>query len=65
MSLGQKPSDEPGRWDAAGTGHGQMTAISLVDKEVHIDGALVAAADIGSSNGVIHGIDKVNMPAAI
>jgi uncharacterized surface protein with fasciclin (FAS1) repeats len=61
--TGQKSIAELGRWDAARTVHGQMTAISLVDKEVHIDGALVTAADIGSSNGVIHGIDKVNMPA--
>jgi uncharacterized surface protein with fasciclin (FAS1) repeats len=61
--TGQKSIAELGRWDAARTMHGQMTAISLVDQEVHIDGALVTTADIGSSNGVIHAIDKVNMPA--
>ena len=27
-----------------------------------IDGAIVTSADIGSSNGVLHGIDKVNVP---
>jgi uncharacterized surface protein with fasciclin (FAS1) repeats len=42
-----------------------MTAITqAADKQVSIDGALVTAADIGSSNGVIHGIDKVNAPSA-
>jgi uncharacterized surface protein with fasciclin (FAS1) repeats len=56
---------ELGRWDAARTLHGQMTAITLAaDKQVSIDGALVTSADIGSSNGVIHGIDKVNVPGA-
>ena len=63
--TGQKSIAELGRWDAARTVQGQMTAITLApDQQVHIDGALVTAADIGSSNGVIHGIDKVNEPAA-
>jgi uncharacterized surface protein with fasciclin (FAS1) repeats len=63
--TGQKSMAELGRWDAARTVHGQMTAITqAADKQVSIDGALVTAADIGSSNGVIHGIDKVNAPSA-
>ena len=63
--TGQKSIAELGRWDAARTVQGQMTAITLApDQQVHIDGALVTAADIGSSNGVIHGIDKVNVPGA-
>jgi uncharacterized surface protein with fasciclin (FAS1) repeats len=63
--TGQKSMAELGRWDAARTLHGQMTAITLAaDKQVSIDGALVTSADIGSSNGVIHGIDKVNVPGA-
>jgi uncharacterized surface protein with fasciclin (FAS1) repeats len=42
-----------------------MTAITLAaDKQVSIDGALFTSADIGSSNGVILGIDKVNVPGA-
>jgi uncharacterized surface protein with fasciclin (FAS1) repeats len=60
--TGQKSMAELGRWDAARTVHGQMTAITLADNQVSIDGALVTAADIGSSNGVIHAIDKVNEP---
>jgi uncharacterized surface protein with fasciclin (FAS1) repeats len=62
--TGQKSIAELGRWDAARTVQGQMTAITLAPgQQVHIDGALVTVADIGSSNGVIHGIDKVNEPA--
>jgi len=29
---------------------------------VSFDGAQVTAADIDSSNGLIHGVDKVNIP---
>jgi uncharacterized surface protein with fasciclin (FAS1) repeats len=66
MLTGQKSIAELCRWDAARTMQGQMTSITLApDKQVHIDGALVTVADIGSSNGMIHGIDKVNEPAAI
>jgi uncharacterized surface protein with fasciclin (FAS1) repeats len=62
--TGQKSLAELAHWDAARTVHGQMTPITMAaDKQVHIDGALVTEADIGSSNGVIHGIDKVNVPA--
>ena len=64
--TGQKSLAELGRWDAARTVHGQMTRIRLaVDQQLSIDDALVTAGDIGSSNGVIHGIDKVNEPAAL
>ena len=64
--TGQKSLAELGNWDAARTVHGQMTAMRLTaDKQLSIDGALVTAGDIGSSNGVIHGIDKVNEPKAL
>ena len=62
--TGQKSQAELGRYDAARTVHGQMTAITLADQQLSIDGARVTAGDIGSSNGVIHGIDKVNIPGA-
>jgi uncharacterized surface protein with fasciclin (FAS1) repeats len=42
---------------------GQSAPITLMDGKVSIDGANVTVADIASSNGVIHGIDKVNIPA--
>jgi uncharacterized surface protein with fasciclin (FAS1) repeats len=60
---GQKSSADIGKWDSARTVHGQSAPIKLIDGKVSIDGANVTHADLGSSNGVIHGIDKVNMPA--
>lgn len=52
-------------WKTAPTIHGQSAAVKLIDDKVSIDGALVTSADIGSSNGVIHGIDKVNIPTKL
>jgi len=60
---GRKLVADVGKWDAARTVHGQPAPIKLTDGKVRIDGALVTSADIDSSNGVIHGIDKVNIPA--
>lgn len=62
---GHKLAADIGKWDSARTLHGQMAAIKMTDKQVSIDGAMVTTADIGSSNGVLHGIDKVNEPAAV
>ena len=59
---GRKSSADIGKWDAARTVNGQSAPIKMSDGKVSIDGAQVTSADIGSSNGVIHGIDKVNMP---
>lgn len=61
---GRKSSADIGKWESAKTVNGQAAPIKLVDDKVVIDGAQVTAADISSSNGVIHGIDKVNMPTA-
>jgi uncharacterized surface protein with fasciclin (FAS1) repeats len=60
---GRKLVADVGKWEAARTVHGQPAPIKLADGKVLIDGALVTSADIDSSNGVIHGIDKVNIPA--
>ena len=60
---GRKLVADVGKWEAARTVNGQSAPIKLADGKVLIDGALVTSADIGSSNGVIHGIDKVNIPA--
>jgi uncharacterized surface protein with fasciclin (FAS1) repeats len=59
---GRRLAEDIGKWEAAKTVHGQSAPIKLTDKKISIDGALVTSADIGSSNGVIHGIDKVNVP---
>lgn len=59
---GRKGTDEVGKWEKAMTVNGQSAPIKLSDGKVSIDGAKVTAADIASSNGMLHGIDKVNMP---
>jgi uncharacterized surface protein with fasciclin (FAS1) repeats len=61
--TGRKSAADVGKWEGARTINGQSAPIKMVNDKVTIDGASVTAADIASSNGVIHGIDKVNMPA--
>jgi len=60
---GQKSSADIGKWNSARMVQGQSAPITLTDGKVRIDGANVIVADVASSNGVIHGIDKVNIPA--
>ena len=59
---GRKSAADVSRWGAAKTLGGQSAPVSLANDTLSIDGARVTAADIDSSNGVIHGIDKVNIP---
>ena len=59
---GRRSSNDVGKWDNARTVNGQPAPIQMTDGKVSIDGAHVTSADIDSSNGVIHGIDKVNLP---
>lgn len=59
---GRKLLADVGKWEAARMVNGQSAPIKLSENKVSIDGALITSADIGSSNGVIHGIDKVNIP---
>ena len=59
---GRKPIADVGKWEAARTVNGQSAPITMTKDKVSIDGALVTSADLGSSNGILHGIDKVNIP---
>jgi uncharacterized surface protein with fasciclin (FAS1) repeats len=59
---GRKLAADVGKWQEARTVHGQTAPVKLAGEMVSIDGAQITTADIGSSNGVIHGIDKVNIP---
>lgn len=60
---GRKSAADIGKWESARTINGQSASIKMTGKKLSIDGAEITDADIQSSNGVIHGIDKVNMPA--
>jgi uncharacterized surface protein with fasciclin (FAS1) repeats len=59
---GRKLMADVGKWENAKTVNGQSAPIKLTNDKVSIDGAQITSADIGSSNGIIHGIDKVNIP---
>ena len=50
--------------ESAETIQGQSVKIEVKDGNVMIDGATVVAADIMTSNGVIHVIDKVILPSS-
>jgi len=60
--TGRKVVADIGKWAVAKTINGQSAPIKLTSDRVSIDGAMVTSADIASSNGVIHAIDKVNIP---
>ncbi|MBD9470299.1 fasciclin domain-containing protein [Pseudoxanthomonas sp. PXM01] len=51
-----------GGWEAAPTLQGQAASIAIVGSQLSIDGAQITRPDIMPRNGVIHGIDKVNIP---
>lgn len=59
---GRKTAADLGKWEQAKMVNGQSAPIKLVDRRVNIGGAQVTAADIASRNGLIHGIDTVNIP---
>ena len=48
--------------DTANTVQGQSVDINVKDGKVFVNGALVSAVDIETSNGVIHVIDTVILP---
>ncbi|HEY6942250.1 fasciclin domain-containing protein [Dokdonella sp.] len=60
---GRRSAADVRKWDAAKTLNGQAAPIKVSGDHITIDGAEIVSADIDSSNGVLHAIDKVNMPA--
>ncbi|MGL6289665.1 MAG: fasciclin domain-containing protein [Silanimonas sp.] len=62
--AGRKSANDIGKWGSARMANGQSAPIKNADGKVSIDGAFVINPDIATSNGVIHAIDKVNLPAA-
>ena len=59
---GRKLVGDMKSWVTTRTVNGQSVPIKVTSSTISFDGATVTAADIGSSNGIIHGIDKVNIP---
>lgn len=60
--AGRSSAAEIGKMSEAKTANGAMAPIKLADGKVTFGEALVVSSDIASSNGVLHGIDKVNIP---
>ena len=59
---GNKSAAAVGKWESARTVNGQSAPIKMNGDNVSIGNAKLTQADIASSNGVIHGIDTVNIP---
>ncbi len=59
---GRKTTADVGKWQAARTVQGQTAPVRVADGKLSIGSARVTRPDIMASNGVIHGIDKVNIP---
>jgi uncharacterized surface protein with fasciclin (FAS1) repeats len=49
-------------WVTTRTMNGQSAKIKTENRNICINDATVTSADINSSNGVVHGIDAVNIP---
>ena len=62
LVSGRKMTADVGKWQAARTVQGQTAPVQLSDGQLSIAGAQVTRPDILAKNGVIHGIDKVNIP---
>ena len=60
--AGQSSAADIGQLAKAKTLQGQSAPIMVSGSKVSIDGAGLSSPDIAASNGVLHGIDKVNIP---
>ena len=61
---GRKSAADIGLWKSVKTINGQSSPIVMTDGSPSIDGANVTEPDMSSSNGMMHGIDKVILPSA-
>jgi uncharacterized surface protein with fasciclin (FAS1) repeats len=61
---GRTTAAEIGRCDSAATVHGAALPVRLDGNQLSIDGARLTMPDLVAGNGLLHGIDKVNVPQA-
>ena len=62
LLRGRKGVEEIGKWPSAKTLDGRTSTVTTAGGKLSIGGAVVSVTDIDSSNGYLHGIDKVVMP---
>lgn len=60
--AGRSSAADVGKLKEAKTVNGQAAPIAVDGQKVSIDGAALTMPDLASSNGVLHGIDKVIIP---
>lgn len=61
---GSRNAAEMGRMSKATTLAGRDAPVKLTGNQLSYDQATVTTQDIGSSNGMLHAIDRVNLPSA-
>jgi uncharacterized surface protein with fasciclin (FAS1) repeats len=61
--AGHSSAADIGKLATAKTLQGQSAPIAVIGSKVSLDGACLTSPDIAATNGVLHGIDKVNVPA--
>lgn len=59
---GRSSAAEIGKMSEARTVNGAMAPVKLAGGKISFGEATFVTSDIASSNGVVHGIDKVNIP---
>ncbi|SDQ44345.1 Uncaracterized surface protein containing fasciclin (FAS1) repeats [Pseudoxanthomonas sp. CF385] len=62
--TGRKTTTDVGKWKSARTLQGQNAPVEATEGTLSIGGAQITQSDIMAKNGVIHVIDKVNIPEA-
>ena len=62
--TGRKTTNDVGKWQSARTVQGQNAAVVVAEGTLSVGGAQITQSDIMAKNGVIHVIDKVNIPEA-
>jgi uncharacterized surface protein with fasciclin (FAS1) repeats len=62
--TGRKTTTDVGKWQSARTVQGQNAPVEVAEGQLSIGGAQITRSDIMAKNGVIHVIDKVNIPEA-
>lgn len=61
---GRRTIDRLVNWSSARTANGLELQIAHNESGLTVDGARITLPDLRASNGVLHGIDKLNLPTA-
>lgn len=62
LLSGRRTTADVGKWQSARTVQGQAAPVKVAEGKLSVGGAWITRPDILARNGVIHGIDKVNIP---